>query len=54
MFRHPIHETFLTQDDIRDTQESIRKHVLKFFGNKDWFHKEDIEKMKSLNFPKDS
>ncbi|MFI5343992.1 MAG: transposase [Chlamydiales bacterium] len=41
-------EAYLTPDDIADTQDSIQKRVLKFFGRRGWFDKETIEKM--LNF----
>ena len=40
-----FHEAFLTPDDIADTQDCIRKRVLKFFGRKGWFDRETIEKM---------
>ncbi len=40
-----FHEAFLTPDDIIDTQECIRKRVLRYFGRRGWFDKETIEKM---------
>ena len=40
-----FYEAFLTPDDIVDTQECIRKRVLRYFGKQGWFDKETIEKM---------
>ncbi|MFI5343364.1 MAG: hypothetical protein ACHQUC_03990 [Chlamydiales bacterium] len=40
-----FHEAYLTPDDIADTQDSIQKRVLKFFGRRGWFDKETIDKM---------
>ena len=39
-------EAYLTPDDIADTQDSIQKRVLRYFGRK-FFDKETIEKMLS-------
>jgi len=40
-----FHEATLTQDDITDTQESIQKRVLKYFCNRKFFDKDELEKM---------
>lgn len=40
-----FHEACITPDDILDTQEAIRKRVLKFFGRRGWFDKDAIDKM---------
>jgi len=40
-------ELALTPDDIADTEDCIRKRVLKYFGRKGWFDKETINKMSS-------
>ena len=40
-----FHEATLTQDDITDTQESIQKRVLRYFCNRKFFGKDELEKM---------
>lgn len=40
-----FHEACLTPDDIADTQECIRKRVLRYFCRRGWFDKETIDKM---------
>jgi hypothetical protein len=44
-----FHEARLTPDDIADTEDCIRKRVLKYFGRRGWFDKETVEKMLSNN-----
>ena len=43
-----FHKTFLTQDDILDTEECIRKRVLRYFGRQGWFDKQTVAKMLEL------
>jgi hypothetical protein len=38
-------EAFLTSYDSADTQDNIRKHVLKLFNRRGWIEKDEIEKM---------
>lgn len=40
-----FHEATLTQDDITDTQEAIQKRVLKYFCNRKFFDKDEMQKM---------
>jgi Putative transposase/Transposase zinc-binding domain len=40
-----FYDTCLTPDDIADTQDAIKKRVLKFFHRRGWFDKETMEKM---------
>lgn len=42
-----FHEAVLTPDDIADTEDCIRKRVLRYFGRQGWFDKEVIKKMDS-------
>jgi Putative transposase/Transposase zinc-binding domain len=42
-----FHELALTPDDIADTEDCIRKRVLRYFGRQGWFDKEAIKKMES-------
>lgn len=42
-----FHEAALTPDDIADTEDSIRKRVLRYFGRKGWFNKATIMRMNS-------
>lgn len=42
-----FHEASLTPDDIADTQDSIQKRVLRYFGKRKFFDKGTIEKMHS-------
>ena len=42
-----FHEVRLTPDDIADTQDSIKKRVLKFFCRRGWFDQDTVEKMLS-------
>ncbi len=40
-----FHEAFLTPDDSADTQDNIRKRVLRLFAQRGWIEKDEIEKM---------
>ena len=40
-----FHEGFLTPDDIADTQDNIRKRVLKLFARRRWIEKDEVAKM---------
>jgi len=40
-----FHEATLTQDDITDTQESIQKRVLRYFCNRKFFDKDEMQNM---------
>jgi hypothetical protein len=40
-----FHEGFLTPDDIADTQDNIRKRVLKLFARRHWIEKDEVKKM---------
>jgi hypothetical protein len=40
-----FHEVYLTPDDIADTQDNIRKRVLRYFSRRKFFGKNDIEQM---------
>ena len=40
-------EVTLTPDDIADTEDCIRKRVLRYFGRQGWFDKEAVKKMDS-------
>jgi hypothetical protein len=42
-----FHEASLTPDDIADTEDCIRKRVLRYFHRQGWFDKEAIAKMLS-------
>jgi len=42
-----FYEVALTPDDIADTEDCIRKRVLKYFGRKGWFDKKTITMMDS-------
>ncbi|MGA8164455.1 MAG: transposase, partial [Waddliaceae bacterium] len=42
-----FHEVALTLDDIADTEDCIRKRVLRYFDRKGWFDKETIKMMDS-------
>lgn len=51
--RLQFHEAFLTQDDIKDTQNCIQKRVLKFFQKKVGLTKKRLKKcclMKIVDF----
>jgi len=38
-------QALITPDDIQDTEDQIRKRVLKLFGRKKWIEKSEIEEM---------
>lgn len=40
-----FYEAMLSQDDIADTQEQIQRRVLKYFCNRGFFSKDEMEKM---------
>jgi Putative transposase len=40
-----FHEVFFTPDDIADTQDNIRKRVLKLFARRHWIEKDEVKKM---------
>ncbi len=40
-----FHEATLTQDDITDMQEAIQKRVLRYFCNRKFFDKDEMQKM---------
>lgn len=42
-----FHEVSLTPDDIADTEDCIRRRVLRYFGRQGWFDKEAIAKILS-------
>ena len=42
-----FHEIALTPDDIADTEDSIRKRVLRYFRRQGWFDKETIKRIGS-------
>jgi hypothetical protein len=42
-----FHEAMVTQDDVTDTQERIRKRVLQYFCRRGFFSKDDLLKMLS-------
>jgi hypothetical protein len=40
-----FHQVSFTSDDITDTEDCIRKRVLRYFGRQGWFDKETIKRM---------
>src|SRR5262249_27335516 len=40
-----FHKVSLTPDDIADTEDCIRKRVLRYFARQGWFDKETINRM---------